>query len=596
MLKDIKITKKFPLVMISLALISAFATGVIAYINTTDNMKRAAEEKLVALLESRKSSLGQYFNRIEHKISFHAQSPLVIDALKNFTSAWALLPQDKTAYLQSHYIDRNPFKIGQKDSLLIAQDNSLYSQLHQKYHPTFKNMIEDRTYYDFFLIDPKGNLIYSVNKESDYATNVIDGPWRDTKLAQVFIDIAANPKSGQLVYADFTLYPPSGNQPASFIGTAVYDDKHQYLGVAIYQMPIEPLDSIMQVTAGMGASGETYLVGQDFLMRSNSRFLTDRSILNTRVDSSSVKQALQGRNGIKIIHDYRDIQVLSAFTAIDFLGTRWAMLVEIDQAEIMEPVYTLNNFLLISGTLIAIVICLLGYLLASDISQPIVAMTTMMKKLSNDELEVNISVNDRKDEIGHMANAMVIFKQNAIDRAQLYKELCYVVDHDNLTGLYTRKYALDRLPLLLNEAKQANNRLVLMFIDIDDFKLINDTYGHPVGDRVLSEVADNLSNCVRKDDLVARIGGDEFLILLSNVRDLEDSRQIAQSIISSLEVSLPVSGDDSKLTLSIGMSVYPDDGIDTSLLMRQADKAMYSAKSHGKNSYTYWKKTDKSNS
>ena len=97
--------------MISLALISAFATGVIAYINTTDNMKRAAEEKLVALLESRKSSLGQYFNRIEHKISFHAQSPLVIDALKNFTSAWALLPQDKTAYLQSHYIDRNPFKM-----------------------------------------------------------------------------------------------------------------------------------------------------------------------------------------------------------------------------------------------------------------------------------------------------------------------------------------------------------------------------------------------------------------------------------------------------------------------------------------------------
>jgi len=186
-----------------------------------------------------------------------------------------------------------------------------------------------------------------------------------------------------------------------------------------------------------------------------------------------------------------------------------------------------------------------------------------------------------------MANAMMAFKQNAIERANPHKELRYVIDHDTLTGLKTRKYALDRLPTLLNDAEKANNRLVLMFIDIDDFKLINDTYGHAIGDRVLSEVANNLTRCVRDEDIVARVGGDEFLVLLPNVGSLEDSHQIAQNIISSVKVLLPISGDNTTLTLSIGMSVYPNDGHDISLLMAQADKAMYSVKGRSKNSYTY---------
>jgi len=574
--------------MISLALLSALATGIIAYINTTNSMKLAAEDKLIALLESRKSSLQQYFTSIENKVQFHSQSPLVINALTDFSNAWDKLPADKLGYLQSQYIDLNPYNTGQKDSLLHSQDPSAYSTYHRQYHPTFKNMIESRDYYDFFLFDANGNLIYTVKKESDYATNIISGAWQDTQLAQVFNQINEQPLPHKLVYADFKSYGPSNNEPASFIATAVFNKDHKYIGVVAYQMPIEPLDSIMHVTAGMGESGETYLVGKDLLMRSNSRFLTQRSILQKRVDTSSVAQALAGKNGVATIADYRDVQVLSAYTPIDFLGTRWAMLVEIDHQEVMEPVYTLSNFLLISGSLIAIVICLLGYLLATDISRPIVAMTKIMSKLSNDELEVNISVNERKDEIGHMANAMVVFKQNAIDRANLHRELRYIVEHDPLTDLYTRKFALEQVPTLMKQALKDGTRLVLMFIDVDDFKLINDTYGHSVGDRVLTGVANNLKSCIRSNDIVARIGGDEFLILLPEISDLDDSKHVAQKIVSSVQIPLPITGDDTKLTLSIGMSVFPDDGNDVLELMRQADKAMYSVKDGGKNSFSFW--------
>jgi len=141
---------------------------------------------------------------------------------------------------------------------------------------------------------------------------------------------------------------------------------------------------------------------------------------------------------------------------------------------------------------------------------------------------------------------------------------------------------------LMKQALKDGTRLVLMFIDVDDFKLINDTYGHSVGDRVLTGVANNLKSCIRSNDIVARIGGDEFLILLPEISDLDDSKHVAQKIVSSVQIPLPITGDDTKLTLSIGMSVFPDDGNDVLELMRQADKAMYSVKDGGKNSFSYW--------
>jgi|GEM_PF-987130 len=588
MLKDVKILHKLPLIMILLALLSCCATAVIVYINTTDNMKHIAQKQLVALLESRKSSLEQYFYTLEKNIAFHAQSPMVVNALTELSFAWNALPQDKLGYLQRHYIHLNPFKLGNKDSYLQAKDQSKYSELHRKYHPNFKSMIDARQYYDFFLIDPLGNIIYSVNKESDFASNLNHGQWKNTHLAALFKQINAAPKLGDLVYADFSHYAPSNNQPASFLGTAIFDENHLYRGVVVYQMPIEPLDSIMQVTAGMGSSGETYLVGQDNLMRSNSRFIQQRSILSTSVNTTTAQQALLGHSGIDIIHDYRNIKVMSAYTAIDFLQTRWAMLVEIDHAEVMVPVYQLNKFLLISAIVVTLIICLLGMLLAADISKPIRAMTVMMNKLSNNDLSLNIAVESRDDEIGEMANALVIFKENATERQQLQSQLRHLVEHDPLTGLYTRQYALDNVSALMTTARDNHQTLVVMFIDIDDFKLVNDTYGHQVGDKVITDVANNLSANVRKDDIVARIGGDEFLVLLPGVDSLQDSQQIAQNILAAIQIMLPIAGDDTKLTLSIGVAEFPDDGNTMSELMSKADQAMYRVKKRGKNSICYW--------
>lgn len=555
-------------------------------------MVGAAQEKLTSLLESRKSSLQQYFGTIEHDVQFHAQSPLIVRAIKDFSNAWAVLPDNKETNLKTSYIYKNPYPAGNKGSLLIADDGSQYSQVHRQYHPSFTNMIEARSFYDLIMIDPQGNLIYTVKKEMDFATNIANGEWKDSQLAILFSRINNKPEPGILHYVDFASYGPTSNEPASFIGSPVFDAQHAYLGALIYQLPIEPLNGIMQVTAGMGKTGETYLVGNDFLMRSDSRFMGQSSILTTKVETISVRNGLEGKSGINIINDYRDTPVFSAYTPVTFLGTQWVMLAEIDKSEVLQHVYTMSQFLLVSGVLIAIAISIFGYLLAADIAKPISIMTHSIQDLSDNKLDINISVNNRKDEVGKMAEAVIVLKENAIEQESLKKQLRYIAEHDVLTGLKTRKYALEKLDSLIKVADQTGTQIVLMFIDIDNFKNINDSYGHLAGDETLCLIATGLKECAREDDIIARVGGDEFIIILPNIKRTSDSRIVANKIGELVESLLPTQpGQISAPTLSIGVAVYPNDATNATSLLKKADTAMYTVKRSGKNNFDYWNKS-----
>lgn len=343
----------------------------------------------------------------------------------------------------------------------------------------------------------------------------------------------------------------------------------------------------MQVTAGMGKSGETYLVGSDFLMRSDSRFYKGRSILMTEVDTPSVRDALKGKSGVKIINDYRNIPVFSAYSPIDFLGAHWAVIAEVDESEIMQSVYRMGRFLFISGAIIAMIICVLGYFLASDIARPIVAMTNMMNRLAKNELNTNISVAERKDEVGGMANAMIVFKKNAIEKEKLQQELSHMAEHDMLTGLYSRKYAMDYLDTQLAKAEAGNKSLVVMFLDLDNFKSVNDTLGHQAGDQLLKEISARFSSCIRENDVVARMGGDEFIFILSNISDEVGINKIAEKILDVVSAYFMLLDGECNVTASIGIAIYPQHASDYFTIIRQADKAMYSAKENGKNNYSY---------
>ena len=585
MLKDMRITLKFPLVMIVFALMSALTTGAVAYLQAANSIKGQAKSNLYSLLESRESSLNHYFETIKNDIRYHANSKLIKNAFNDFSSGWKALPTLPKSYLNKHYLTKNPYPEGQRMYLLAAKDGSKYSEIHEKYHADFTSLISAGLFYDLFLLDTAGNVIYTVTKESDFATNLINGPWSKSGLANAFRQAKDDPIENKLHFIDFSAYAPSKGQHASFISMAVLDENGELTGVLALQLSIEKLDKVMQVTAGMGDTGETYLVGPDLLMRSDSRFFSTSTILKTKVDTLPVKMAMKGEKSAIVAKDYRGIKVYSAFKPIDVMGEKWAILAEIDESEVHAPIHSLNNFLLITGAIIALLIAALGYYLSCDLANPIRSMTSTMNRLSKNDLSTNISVDERNDEVGSMAKALVEFKRFALERDKLQEHLNYIAKHDALTGLPNREFIMPYLKEQTDTDNFENTGITVMFADLDEFKSVNDQYGHFFGDEILRQASAILKYCLRDGDIIARIGGDEFLIAFPGKASTVDCRKIADKIFEKMGAFHMIADKKIKIGASLGSATFPDDASDARELMTMADQAMYRAKSNGKNCY-----------
>jgi diguanylate cyclase (GGDEF)-like protein/PAS domain S-box-containing protein len=173
----------------------------------------------------------------------------------------------------------------------------------------------------------------------------------------------------------------------------------------------------------------------------------------------------------------------------------------------------------------------------------------------------------------------------AIEQRQLTNRLAHQAQHDPLTGLPNRALFEERLHGALAQARKHGWHTAVLFVDLDRFKQINDTLGHSVGDALLQQVARRLEDCLRKTDTLARMGGDEFTVLLSELPDYQYSQKVAQKLLDSLKAPFHVEGYELFVSASIGISTFPRDGADAATLERNADSAMYRAKSRGRNSF-----------
>jgi diguanylate cyclase (GGDEF)-like protein/PAS domain S-box-containing protein len=177
----------------------------------------------------------------------------------------------------------------------------------------------------------------------------------------------------------------------------------------------------------------------------------------------------------------------------------------------------------------------------------------------------------------------------AIEQRHLTDKLAHQAQHDALTGLPNRVLFEDRLQQALHAARRRGWLIAVLFVDLDRFKQINDTLGHPVGDGLLRQVARRLGDCIRKTDTLARMGGDEFTLLLTELQDYQYALTVAGKLLDALKASFQVDGYELFVTASIGISAYPRDGNDAATLQRNADTAMYRAKSGGRNGFQFFR-------
>ena len=324
---------------ILLTLLIAFLLAGVLYADGRYRSARIAESaaKFQLLGTLRRSALASYFDTARAEVAFWSSSERIDVAMQALQSGWHALGDSPEAQVQRLYGSSQTAAV-QSGVLEDAVDGSAYSRAHTGLHMFAREFVVERGYYDFFLIDMDGNIIYSVEKEADFGSNLLTGVYRNTGLADVFQQASASEVVGDVLFSDLQRYAPSADAPAIFAATRLLNAANQPIGVLALQLPSDQIASIMHFTEGMGESGETYLVGEDFLMRSDSRFSDQSTILVTKVETDTVRRALDGENGIEYLPDYRGVPVLSAYDSIEFSDVRWAVMAEIDAEEIDKSV------------------------------------------------------------------------------------------------------------------------------------------------------------------------------------------------------------------------------------------------------------------
>ena len=416
MFNRLRIKWKLLTIILVLTLIPLILVSTLSYQSANEALTAKSFEQLVSLREVKKGQIESYFTERVGDIKFLSHSIEVKDGLLAFDKAYQTSGPRGAEY-------------GSAESafgVLLTEYMNLYG------------------YYDIFLINPSGEVVYTVTKEADFATNLVSGPYNDSGLATAFKEGAT-----EVSLIDFTYYEPSG-EPAAFLGAPVIDESGNFEGVLAFQLSLAQINGVMQERSGLGDSGETYLVGSDLLMRSDSRFSNagESTVLTRTIDTAGARQALSGQSSAEIIEDYRQTQVFCAYAPLNINGLDWVILAEIDVAEVNAPVIAMRNLaMLIAGIVSAIVIGISLYF-AGLIANPISKMTVAAQALAVGNVDVDVKVKNQ-DEIGQLSDSFKLMVDNIQEQSKAIK---MVADGDLSFDLEAKSEA-DQISLSLNEVR-----------------------------------------------------------------------------------------------------------------------------------------------
>ncbi|WP_339720327.1 methyl-accepting chemotaxis protein [Marinomonas primoryensis] len=452
--------KQVLLILISVGLLPALAiTGGALFISSS-SMTEMAYNQLSSLRETKKDAIKEYLTGLEDEVYLLARSPQIqqdmqaldkaFDEARNYpypaqqpafydikkttlsyydqyfkppleaNSQGVSLPamssivgsiSDAGLLLQYGYMVDNPNEVGKKDALDSSTLGLQYDTEHKRIHPYLSEVQKQFGFYDLFLINPEGEVIYSVFKEVDFATSLVTGPYRDSGLSKAF-ERAMQASKGQRIFNDFSLYVPSYNVPVGFIAVPLIGAKGERLGVLAVQFPIDKLNALMTQRAGLGETGETYLVGDDLRMRSDSYLdPTYHSVQASfqqkegkgLVDTQAVQRALQGETATDIVQDYNGNPVLSAFTPLKVNGLNWVLVAEMDEAEALASTKQLLEVILILILVATVLVILTAFGVVRMVLNPLGAepkeMQHIAERIANGDLTVKFDTKVRKQSV-----------------------------------------------------------------------------------------------------------------------------------------------------------------------------------------------------
>jgi signal transduction histidine kinase/CheY-like chemotaxis protein len=486
----LKIRTKIILILTSVAVLAVGINGYIGYDSAAKSLKVESFNKLTAIRELKANQIEGYFKHITGQLLTFSSDPTIISAMTNFKSGFRAIkrelnlndqeekrvnsrlhkyykdvfipelnknldkkvsldevwPRDfRAVLLQSLYTVPPTIKGETSPPLKFEYRETSYNQAYQKYDPIIRLSLEEYAFNDVLLVDQEsGTIVYSASREVEYGTSLLTGPYRDTSLAEAFRAVQALGSKKQFQLVDFAPYPPAYNTPAAFIASPIYANNQQ-IGVLIFQVPVERINNIMTdeqawARVGQGESEETYIVGEDYTLRNQSRFFIEdyqkyfamvkqmgfpaktiemiKNFNSTvglhKVKTEGIEAALQGKTGTGIIVDYRGERVFSSYRPLAIPGVNWVIVSEVDEDEALEPVGVLLNKMLLTFLASIVTIVLLAVYLSETITRPLLTLRENAGELAKGNLNIEIETGGH-DEIGDLARSFTVMR-NAIKK------------------------------------------------------------------------------------------------------------------------------------------------------------------------------------
>ncbi|MFO1160438.1 MAG: adenylate/guanylate cyclase domain-containing protein [Reyranellaceae bacterium] len=462
-------------VLLLLGAVGVLITGVLGYLRAREALQETILNHMTAMRETKAHQIETYFQSLRREMRVLARTRMAIDSMRAFREAaeeldrmpvpegvrervdgWyeqqyvpmvrhlvgnempvkEFLPVGSAPYfLQDWYIVSNPYPPLRRKLLDNAGDGSAYSRVHAVYHPVMRTAATTLGFADFMMVDHKSRrVIYSVEKEPDFGISLIAKPYVHSNVAAAAARCAEAPNPEATCLEDFVEYLPSDGRPMAFMAAPIID-QGVVTGVLVAQLSIDELDNI--VTSGkrwshegLGGTGEAYLVGPDYLLRSSPRlFFENRDeyfanleklpgsakgiadirkfgtpILNQRVDTKATRSALGGLEGTGEIVGYRGVDTLASWGPVQVSGVQWALVAKVDSSEAFAPIRRLERELTIVGAGALLVVIIIAAWLSRSLLGPLQELTAGVRRFAAGDYGAKVAVRAR-DEIGQLCLA-----------------------------------------------------------------------------------------------------------------------------------------------------------------------------------------------
>lgn len=290
--------------------------------------------------------------------------------------------------------------------------------------------------------------------------------------------------------------------------------------------------------------------------------------------------ALTGWRGSGRTVNASGVDTLASFASVP--SANWAAVARVPTAEAFSPVNRVMEVVIRNGAIAAVFLLVVLVLALHYKFKPLRRAAHSMRAMASQQSPLAPLKVARNDEVGEMVESFNLLVEKLVESEA---QITHLALHDALTGLPNRREFMQRLKQSAALAARQNSRLALLFIDLDGFKQVNDRYGHKAGDELLKQVAQRLQESVRQSDTVGRLGGDEFLMLLTDCHGSDEVSKFACKLIVNLARPYALDAGEAKISASVGIALYPDMGSDVEQLVGLADAAMYQAKHAGRNGY-----------